>query len=122
MSDPKPYDIDDDHPSVAQDTIAELERRLALALSVKVQFVDNEAAARVTPQQAEAYLKRTGWERTVDNIGWSAWSLLNDYAEVPARPEFMYYPRCMGDLVRTLADVEKRSPIAVLIDLLAEAP
>lgn len=107
----------------ALDERNDVKRRLSLALTVELTFTDDVAAMRVTPAQATAYLRGKGWSLDPLNNGVVAWwRKSHECAGVPERLQQRDYGRRMAELVRTVASCEGRSPIAVWLDLLAEAP
>lgn len=55
---------------------------LSNLLTLRVDFRDEQAAARITPEQANAYLAARGWQR-VDRRVWHVWNIGEEQAKVP---------------------------------------
>ena len=107
---------------------------LALARSLRVTLNDPDAAARVTPEQIESYMRRAGWKhdptipRSVSSHGmwWHSQDAnmqtprrCGDDCPEPGRPSTHY----ADDMIRAISAIarhESRSPVAVWLDLLAE--
>jgi hypothetical protein len=86
-------------------------------LTLRVDFRDEQAAARITPEQANAYLAARGWQR-VDRRVWHVWNLGEEQAMVP-RERLSDYGRRMVELLNRLAEQEGRSVLAVYVDIVA---
>ena len=86
-------------------------------LTLRVDFRDETAAARITPEQANAYLAARGWQR-VDRRVWHVWNIGEEQAKVP-RERLSDYGRRMVELLNRLAEYEGRSVLAVFVDMVA---
>jgi hypothetical protein len=83
-------------------------------LTLRVDFRDEQAAARITPEQANAYLAARGWQRVDRRV----WNIGEEQAEVP-RERLSDYGRRMVELLNRLAELEGRDVLAVFVDMVA---
>lgn len=93
---------------------------LADILTLRVDFRDPEAAARITPEQANAYLAAHGWKGPVDTPLWFLWNAQEGLRQalVPRRGAWPDYGQCMVTLLNDLARVEGRSALAVFAEMI----
>lgn len=94
--------------------------KLDRLLSLRVRFYDEPAAAKVTPEQANAYLAARGWtlHARAPRDKWHVWNCPAGQVLVPA-VRIDGHGRAFCDLLNALATIEQRSPIAVWLDMLA---
>ena len=89
-------------------------------LTLRVDFRDEQAAARITPEQANAYLAARGWRRG-DLAPWHQHRREQYEVMVPMHATYVDYGRCMVDVLNDLARIEGRSVLAVFVDIVAAA-
>lgn len=89
-------------------------------LTLRVHFADPEAAARITPQQANAYLAARGWQRG-DIAPWHQWLREQYEIMVPMHAAYVDYGARMCEALNGLASIEGRSVLAVYVDIVAAA-
>lgn len=89
-------------------------------LTLRVDFRDEQAAARITPEQANAYLAARGWQR-FDDAPWHLWDKGDDeQLMVPRETHWHDYGRRMVELLNRLAEHEGRSVLAVFVDMVGQ--
>ena len=89
-------------------------------LTLRVDFRDEQAAARITPEQANAYLAARGWRRG-DLAPWHQHRREQYEVMVPMHATYVDYGRCMVAVLNGLARIEGRSVLAVFVDIVATA-
>ena len=89
-------------------------------LTLRVDFRDPEAAARITPEQANAYLAARGWRRG-GLAPWHQHRREQYEVMVPMHATYVDYGRRMVELLNRLAEYEGRSVLAVFVDIVATA-
>lgn len=94
---------------------------LADVLTLRVDFRDPEAAARITPEQANAYLAAHGWTGPSVVHEYAIWLDPSDglrQALVPLQTHWRDYGASMVTLLNDLARHEDRSPLAVFAEMI----
>ncbi len=91
---------------------------LSNLLTLRVDFRDEQAAARITPEQANAYLAARGWQRA-DLAPWHQHRRDQYEIMVPMHATYVDYGRRMVDVLNGLARIEGRSVLAVFVDIVA---
>ena len=89
-------------------------------LTLRVDFRDEQAAARITPEQANAYLAARGWRRG-DLAPWHQHRREQYEVMVPMHATYVDYGRRMCEALNGLARIEGRSVLAVFVEMLATA-
>ena len=92
---------------------------LARILSLRVDLRDEKACAEITPEMANAYLGARGWKGRGQGQ-WYVWESGDRQVLVPHEQGFHDYGRRMVELLGVLAAAEKRSPLAVWVDMMAQ--
>ena len=87
-------------------------------LTLRVDFRDEQAAARITPEQANAYLAARGWQPS-DHQHWHLWNQGDVRVMVPRGTHWHDYGRRMVELLNRLAEYEGRSVLAVFVEMVA---
>jgi hypothetical protein len=90
--------------------------RLAAVLALRVDLLDADACARITPAAANAYLAARGFQR-VDTETWHVWTLAPAQVAVPRESTWTDVGSAMRHVVNLIAEHESRSPLAVWLDL-----
>ena len=90
--------------------------RLAAVLALRVNLLDDDACARISPETANAYLAARGFQR-VDTETWHVWTLASTQVAVPRETHGANLGRRMLAVVDDIARHEDRSPLAVWLDL-----
>ena len=91
---------------------------LSNLLTLRVDFRDEQAAARITPEQANAYLAARGWQRA-DLAPWHQHQRDQYEIMVPMHATYVDYGRRMCEALNGLARIEGRSVLAVFVDIVA---
>ena len=94
---------------------------LADILTLRVDFRDPEAAARITPAQAGAYLAAHGWQNIFNTDNLHVWILSEerlDQVVIPRSQGYPDYGRCLTMTIGKLAEHEARSPLAVFVEMI----
>ena len=90
-------------------------------LQVRVIVTDAQVLGRLDPAAVAAYLTAGGWTRARERNTGSVWTRqLDDSGAtlfLPDDPTYADFALRMGELLTTLAFVEDRSQLAVLVDL-----
>lgn len=90
---------------------------------MKVSVRDAATLQTVRPLEVAAYLRASGWQQEADlNGSAGVWTKLGLDQQVhdltlPLRQDFADFATRMAEVLRTLADVEKRSELEILRDL-----
>jgi hypothetical protein len=89
---------------------------------VRVQIVDDQELAKVSPRNARLYLRMHGWTRTPPSTSApDVWAYASDdgtYEVVaPSSSEARDLPKRFAEMIRTLSVAENRSELEVLRDL-----
>lgn len=87
---------------------------------MKVAIRDPASVLSLRPLEVVSYLRSTGWQRAEFHEGrFAVWTFGEDYeALLPLRTDQRDYALRMGELLGTLSQVEDRSQLEVLRDLL----
>ncbi len=87
---------------------------------MKADIRDPGSLAVLRPLEVAAYLRASGWKQVESEEGrFSVWTRDDGYEVLlPLQKEWRDYLLRMGDLLRTVAEAEGRSQLAVLSDLL----
>lgn len=93
---------------------------LTRILTLRVDLRDEAACAEISPEMAEKYLRAKGWTRVGSVVTLIIWQRYPFEVDVPARSDFPDYGRRMVELLGVLAAAEKRSPLAVWVDMMAQ--
>jgi len=91
---------------------------LSNLLTLRVDFRDEQAAARITPEQANAYLAARGWRRG-DLAPWHQHRREQYEIMVPMHATYVDYGRRMVELLNHLARIEGRGVLAVFVEMVA---
>lgn len=94
--------------------------RLAAVLALRVNLLDDDACARISPETANAHLAARGFQR-VDTETWHVWTLAPTQVAVPRETHGADLGRRMLAVVDDIARHEDRSPLAVWLDLVDPA-
>lgn len=92
---------------------------LSNLLTLRVDFRDEQAAARITPEQANAYLAARGWTLAIVDGAFHLWTLDEKQALVPNGQHWDSYGRRMVELLNHLARIEGRGVLAVFVEMVA---
>lgn len=97
-----------------------LQKRLDMALTADLR--DSDTLRRITPEMANAYLKAHGWREESCPAG-TNWCPDGDYDEEVTVPhgDLFEYPRILLNILAYISKVEKRTPLAVYLDMLDTA-
>jgi hypothetical protein len=93
-----------------------------------IELQDPQILATLNPPTVANYLRQHHWNEThpIADIGsvWQAQPTGEQKFEIllPLKPELDDFPFRMNDVLTTLAEVEQRSPLAILGDLLTIVP
>ena len=90
---------------------------------MKATIRDAATLSALKPLEIVAYLRSSGWTKTQEKSGqWSAWVRRDEADEeyevsIPLVPTFRDFALRMGDALRVLEVVERRSQLEILRDL-----
>ena len=93
---------------------------LASLLTLRVDFRDPDAAARISPEAASAYLAAHGWRPVLDTTSFRVWDRGDgsiDQALVPRSASYPDHGHSMTMLLGKLAAFEDRSVLAVYAEM-----
>ncbi|MFO7775161.1 MAG: hypothetical protein R6W89_05130 [Candidatus Hydrogenedentota bacterium] len=86
---------------------------------MKAMIRDAATVEALRPLEVASYLRATGWNKVEQKEGqYQVWLRENVEALLPLRLDVPDYALRMGDILRTLAEAEQRSQLAVFSDLL----
>lgn len=99
--------------------VRRLEQRLEAVLSLKVELKEGRAVyEKVKVAQLHTYLREHGWTSDPRNLqAWTPPDGDGPYRTLD-REGYADHPQRMAEMIRYCSEIEKRSPIAVLFDLM----